>query len=313
MNKQDQDDRRIQTALQELIPVPPRDPKKAARGKAEFLKQASELRQAVSTPATARHRRRNVIPRKEKFVMNFLVSILLALAVLAGGGATVSAAQNDLPGEPLYQVKLFSEDVRLLLNADPQSDIEMLMQMSQERVREMAVLSKEGLTPPEQVALRLEGHMRQALQLTDTLDGNQFEHALQTIQTSLQMQEQLMAQAQTQSTGDAQKYLFQTQTILQNRLRLVDEGLADPQGFRYNTRNETQFGQDESVTSSPNEQGEPGFHLNEQATSDGPDPENGQNGKRPQSTQDAPGLEITLTPTPMHGRGPGGGNQSGNK
>ena len=179
----------------------------------------------------------------------------------------------------------------------------------------MAALSEEGLTPPEQVALRFEGHIRQALQLSDTLDGDQLEHALQTIQASLQMQEQLMAQAQKQSSGDALKYLAQTQATLQNRLRLVDEGLADPQGFRYNTRNETQFGQDESLTPSPNRQGEPGFHLNGQVTSDDPGQENGQNGKHPQSTLEAPGSETTPTPTPNHGRRPGSGgdNQGGNK
>jgi len=64
-----------------------------------------------------------------------------------------------------------------------------------------------------------------------------------------------------------------------------------------------------------NRQGEPGFHLNGQVTSDDPGQENGQNGKHPQSTLEAPGSESTPTPTPNHGRRPGSGgdNQGGNK
>jgi len=43
---------------------------------------------------------------------------------------------------------------------------------------------------------------------------------------------------------------------------LGDEGLADPQGFRYAIQNEMQYGQDETITPGSNQQGEPGFDKN---------------------------------------------------
>ena len=52
--------------------------------------------------------------------------------------------------------------------------------------------------------------------------------------------------------------------MLQTHLRLVDVGLADPQGFRYMMENQMRYGQDEEATPEPNQQGEPGFHQNDQ-------------------------------------------------
>ena len=244
--------------------------------------------------------------------MNALVSILVALALVAGGGATVAAAQDDLPTEPLYQVKLFSEDMRLLLNADPQTEVDMLMELSQERVREMVALSEEGITPPNQVALRLEQHIRQAMVVAGTFEGQALKDALAGIQTSLQTQEQMMLQAQNQATGEAQHLMAQTEAMLQIRLRQVDSGLADPAGFQYNIQNERVVGQDEEATPSPNQQGEPGFHQNEQAPAGS---SNEPKGNGPHTPESAPKPETvpmpTPTPGPGHGPGGGGNNQGG--
>ena len=246
--------------------------------------------------------------------MNALVSILVALALVAGGGATVAAAQDDLPTEPLYQVKLFTEDVRLMLNADPQTEIDMLMEMSQERTREMITLSEAGITPPNQVALRLEQHIRQAMEVTSRLEGQAMKGALSGIQTSLQTQEQMMLQAQNQAAGEEPTLMTQTQAMLQIRLRQVDDGLADPAGFQYNIQNERQFGQDEEATPFPNQQGEPTFHQNEQAPAGSG---NGPQGNGPHNPEGAPEPETVpmLTPTPGPGHGPGGGgnNQGGGR
>jgi hypothetical protein len=297
----------LESLLHELKPVPARDQTSAARGKAEFLKQASEIKQAVSTTETMRQRRWNIIPKKENFAMNVFVSVLLALALLAGGGATAAAAQDDLPTQPLYTVKLFTEDARLMLNADPEDKIDMLMEMSQERVREMVALSGAGITPPNQVALRLEGHIRQALKIASTLEGEPQNNALEGIQTSLQTQEQILTRAQNQTVGESIQLMTQTQAMLQNRLRLVDEGLADPQGFQYTTQNERGIGQDESATPIPNQQGEPAYHQNDQAPEEAG---NGSNGNGPKTSGGAPELEISPTPTLLPGQGPGSGGNS---
>ena len=299
----------IEALLKELDPVAPRDPSRAAKGKAEFLRQASELRQAVSTTGAVRHRKWNIIPKKEKFAMNVFVSTLLVLALLAGGGATAAAAQDDLPTQPLYPIKLFTEGARLMLNADPQVEIDMLMEMSQERVREMIALSNEGLNPPNQVAIRLEQHIRQALQIAGSLEDEMQNNALLSIQTSLQTQEQQLVQAQKKAMGESVQLMSKTTAMLQLRLRLVDEGIADPQGFRYTTQNERGIGQDESATPGPNQQGEPAYHQNDEAPEGTGD---GSNGRGPKNSEESPDLEIVPTPTLPAGWGPGpGGNGPG--
>jgi hypothetical protein len=313
MKDQNKGDPLVEKWLKEMIPVPPRDTAKAARGRAKFLNQASELQHAVSTSEIRRHSKWNNIPRKEKFVVNALISILVTLALLAGGGATVAAAQDDLPTETLYQVKIFTEDARLMLNSDPQTEIDMLMEMSQERVREMIALSETGIVPPNQVALRLEQHIRQAMDIAGTFEGQALTDALSGIQTSLQTQEQLMTQAQNQAMGEPAGLMTQTQAMLQTRLRMVDEGLADPQGFQYNTQNERQFGQDDNATPFPNQQGEPAQHQNDQAPKESG---NGPNSNGPKNTEGAPEPENLPmpAPTPAHGNGPGpGGNNQGGK
>lgn len=249
--------------------------------------------------------------------MNVLVSILLALGLLVGGGATVGAAQDDLPGEPLYQVKLLAEDVRLALNGDPQAEVEMLMEMSQERVREMNALSAAGLEPPKQVALRHESHVRQAMEVAASFHDQALVETLSRLQVSLQTQERLVEQAQGQGEP-LQGTLVQVQAMLQNRLRQVEQGLADPAGFQYELQNERRFGQDEEATPVPNQQGEPGFHQNDQAPQ-GPGSDGGGNGQGvhgPLDTDPAiqPGSDLNMTPTPSPGKGPGpGGKDQGGR
>ena len=142
--------------------------------------------------------------------MNAMVSIALATLLLLGGGAGVAAAQDDLPNQLLYPVKILTEDVRLMVNSDPGTEIEMLMEMSQERVREMIALSDEGLTPPNHVALRHEAHTRRALQIAGGLKGEALNEALTGIQTALQTQTRLMEGAQVKAMGEAQMVMAQT-------------------------------------------------------------------------------------------------------
>ena len=105
-----------------------------------------------------------------------------------------------------------------------------------------------------------------------------------------------MQQLQTHVDAETDPLLTQTRLMLQDCLRLVDDGLADPQGFRYAMTNQMRYGQNEEATPEPNQQGEPGFHHNEEAgqSSEEPgagigsgngasngsqNPDNGQNGK----------------------------------
>jgi hypothetical protein len=231
----------IQEWLDEIKPVPPRNPQAAARGRAQFLAQA------VSASEVRRHKGWISIFRKERFAMNMLVSILVIAGLLFGGGATVNAAQNDLPNEPLYALKLWSEDLGLQFQNEPEQKVERLMDLAQVRLQEMTQLAITSQPVPDQLRQRLQLHLQQALQICATQDDPAMDRTLLQIRDRLQQQDHDMEQIQLHAAQDVQPALQQTRTMLQQRLQLVDEGLLDHETFRYAVRNGFQFGQEQEI------------------------------------------------------------------
>ncbi len=198
--------------------------------------------------------------------MNVLLSILVIAGLLFGGGATVvGAAQDDLPGEPLYAVKTWSEDVGLQFGYDTEAKALRLMELAQIRIDEMTRLVETGQPVPDQVRLRLEQHIRQALQLCAQLDDPAMERTLLQIRERLELQVQEMTQLQSrtqqeQALPPAQQQMQmmnQTQTMLQQRLEVVDEGLQNREMFREQVQNDFQFGQEEVTPPAQNGNGQP--------------------------------------------------------
>ncbi len=240
----DQLDPKLERAFEDLKRVPERDPQAAARGRARFLSEAARM-QPVSRDLRRRQTGWNVQTRKERLAMNALISILIVLSMLIGGGtATVYAAQDDLPGETLYPVKTWSEDLRLQLAADPQQEIDLLMDFAQRRVEEMVALNAQGLTPPAEVQLRLEQHLGQAMQIAAGLDDAAMQTAMQRIHTALQNDLQIMLQAGGQTSAN----LIQARETIETRLRLVESGQADPQGLRQTLREEQEVRSGQTAT-----------------------------------------------------------------
>jgi hypothetical protein len=64
------------------------------------------------------------------------------LAVLVVAGAT-SAAASSLPGDPLYAVKRAGEDVQLALTFDDVARMQLLSQLTDRRLAELAEIAKE--------------------------------------------------------------------------------------------------------------------------------------------------------------------------
>jgi uncharacterized membrane protein YgcG len=279
----------IEHRLEELKNVPPRNPLKAASGRALFLNEAAEYEQAVSPGKESRQSGWIFPIRKEKFAMNAVVSLILAVSLLLGGGATVAAAQDDLPNQSLYQLKLWTENAKMAMTGEPQEQATLLMNMAQTRVQEMAALAEQGIIPPDQVRARLETHLNQALHLAVDMDQATRDQILLQLRDRLQTQDRIMQQLQLHVDADIEPLLTQTRQMLQIRLQLVDEGLADPQGFQYMMQNQMQYGQDEEIVPEPNQQGEPGFHQNEDSGQPAEVPGNGEGSEAPGGTNpDAP-------------------------
>ena len=228
MPKNSQPDPRLFTLLDELNAVPLRNPQAATRARAGFLSQA------VSIHEKRRHSAWIVFPtkRKEQFAMNVLISALVMVGLLFGGSAAVAAAQDDLPNEPLYAIKLLKEDVQLWLNTDPATEVDLLMEQVQTRTEEMAALAAQGVAPEAALSLHIQERIQQALKIASSMDDAKMTAALQQIRTQLQTQEQLMIRLNDGTCVDCEPVLQQTQEMLQAQMGFVEDGLTDPQVFR---------------------------------------------------------------------------------
>ena len=177
--------------------------------------------------------------------MNLIISILVVASLLLGGGATVSAAQNDLPNEPLYGLKTWGEELSLQFQNGPQEEAVRLMEMAHVRLQEMQKLTEKEQPVPEQVRLRLEQHVNQALQVCSDLKDAEVDGCLLQIRERLQNQVREMEQLMLHTPDEVQPVMEQTRTMLQLRLRLVEEGLQNHEMFRNTVRNGFRFGQEE--------------------------------------------------------------------
>ncbi len=234
--------------------------------------------------------------------MNILVSIVVIAGLLAGGGATVKASQNDLPGEPLYAVKTFSENVSLEFQNSPEAKVERLLELAQTRVQEMSRMVEAGQTPPDQIRQRLEQHLQQAFQVCSNMDDASLDPVLQQVRDQLQQQERDMEHLQTHAGQAGQPILERTRIMLQERLQLANDGLQNHEMFRDAIRNGFHYGPTHiPPTSAPSTPAAPNGQQNGQATSqNGPGPNGPQNG---QSTPQAgpnngngPGPNASVTP-----------------
>jgi hypothetical protein len=340
-------DAKTKQALERLRSVPPRNPVQAARGKAEFLKQAAGMRLAESREKENRHNRQSstvfpAFPRKERTPMfNPLIAIVLALAVLFSGTVTtVYASQTSLPNQTLYPVKILSEDATLALHNDPQTQIQYNLDFADRRISEMTLLLSNSTAIPEEVITRLQNELDQALQLTAGLEDSQMRQQLEQIRQRAETQLKEANILMSGAPQSDQPLLLRTQARIQEQIRLATLGESDPKGFRLQVQQRFQYhgGVDEKTPVSGNGPNEPAATPLPNGNGNGPGGGNSQTGtpgqyepssNQPTGTpaQSGPGLSggqptgtqgysepgsQSPTITPQSGGG-GNGSGSGNK
>ncbi|KKQ21558.1 MAG: hypothetical protein US36_C0018G0017 [Candidatus Wolfebacteria bacterium GW2011_GWC1_37_10] len=72
------------------------------------------------------------------------IAIILGLIGIGASAATVAASQNSLPGDTLYPVKILSEDARLAVIFNDESETKARMNLAQRRVEEISELITEA-------------------------------------------------------------------------------------------------------------------------------------------------------------------------
>ena len=164
--------------------------------------------------------------------MGTLATIMIILGLMLGGTtATAYAAQDALPTDTLYPVKLLTEDIQFDLTGNTAAKLELALEFAETRISEIIQLKEEGLMPPEGVYAELENQIQQAILLSTQMGESNLEPALLQIRDRIQDQLKLM-----DGTG-AGSILLRTRTLLQERVQLIETGLGNLNGFYFEAQN----------------------------------------------------------------------------
>lgn len=281
-----------------------RDPQASRFGKEKFLAQALKFKQAVPNSKDQRHYGwidsiRNTFNIKERSPMLVpIASILLAAILLFGGsGAAVYAAQDSLPNDPLYEIKILNEQLLLNLPNNEDKILRLDLDFASRRVEEIASMAVLGESSPEPVLQRLENHLDQALSQAASANQENLQAVMSQIQERLREQLKILEQAPQDDP-----IMAQARTALQIRLHWAELGLSEPLAFQAQARSRNRFNQ--SPESSPPGIGSQGLQEPE-GNEYGPGP-NEQSGPNESGYGPAPGYEQEPS---QGGFGPGPNDQ----
>lgn len=242
MKNEELDPKLIQ-AINRLNKTPERDPQMEARGRANFLNQATSMISTVSRQTDQRHNGWfNLFQRKEHIpIMNTLIAIVVTLTFLFGGtGATVYASQGSLPGQILYPVKTIGEDTLMVMSTSTQTRLKYLLNFTDRRIQEISGLLSNGQTLPESLVIRLRSQLEQALQLAAHADPSLGTKLLEQVRLRAQTQEQLMTMLMTRMPESDQLLMQQVMLRIQEQVRLCLLGESDLPGLMILLRQQDQ-------------------------------------------------------------------------
>jgi hypothetical protein len=112
------------------------------------IKPTSEFKTRVRSQLLATlDARRGKVGRREAIPMwprRWVVAVASVLVILLAGVGTVAASANALPDEPLYSVKLATEQVRMRLASSDMDRTKLHVQFAEQRALEIAEMACQG-------------------------------------------------------------------------------------------------------------------------------------------------------------------------
>ncbi len=230
-----------------LRPSPPLNEQAASELKAKFLFEGENLRQAsIKEPGgevtrPSRRKRGLFEAFQRKPAMKALVAVLLAFVVLlASSSLTVFASQSSLPGQPLYPVKSWSEDVQLSVTYSPDAKLRLTLNYTNRRMEEISSLLAGGNTISDQTANRFQNELEDALQLAAQLNDTQIQQALGEIKNHAEKQGLLIQELIVKLPPQADPAVQRLQERLNEQVQLSNIGEKNPKEFRVQVRERLQ-------------------------------------------------------------------------
>ena len=211
----------------------PEPPGRLAAGRRRLIDAAAHQRERATATRTP-NLRKETKPKMKLVLATRLIGAVLAATIgvaTVGGGITL-AASDSLPGDALYPVKLTGEDLRLSLASTAESQVELALQFSDERVAEIEVLVDQGQPVPETVVARMERHVFRAMNQAAWAPDEEMPGLLERIAQRTQAQAQTLEQLRTRAEEQNQVQLEGAQQVCQQAHGEAMAGMGDPQTFR---------------------------------------------------------------------------------
>jgi len=226
----------------------PEPPDGLVSGRERLLAAAAQQRARSALKSEAVMQSTKGQRRKLAFAMRFVgVLSAIVLGTVALGGGIAWAANDSLPGDVLYPVKITIEDARLALTSVPNHQVDLLLEFVEERVDEIQRLSATEYSVPGEVIARIERHIEQALTYAAQLPSDEeMVDTLGQIAMRTRTQAELLELMQPTASQQARTMLIQAAAIYRQGSEAAETGLGDPQTFRSRYRH--QQGEPESTS-----------------------------------------------------------------
>jgi hypothetical protein len=244
----DELDKDLKEKLDLLHETPPRDPVKALQRREEYLKQVKYLQygKPVFTIASLLNSRawKTLFSRRPSLVP-FAAAVLLIFWLVFGSVGTVYAAQDSLPNDLLYSIKLAGENLRLALTADTEDRISLLTSYADRRLQEATILDEQGQPIPVELATLMDGYFNELISLTASLDETAELEDPVAVSRTLRPQDR--DQARTNPVNDNQLELTQLRNMVEACHRLASTGDVDFNQIQNRFQNQFEYAEQEQA------------------------------------------------------------------
>jgi hypothetical protein len=218
----------------------PQAPGGLAAGRERLLAVAAQQRaRGVSTTSTSRTTIARGKGRNMKLVLAArLIAVLLAAVVVTAAlaGGAIWAAEDSLPGDVLYPIKLAVEDVRLAFASAPADQVDLALQFAEERANDVRALVATGRQVPDETIARMEQHIEHALTQAAWASDEEIANLLMRIAKRLRVQERILEEVRATAPQPALAGLERAVTVYRWGAEAAEDGLRDPGAFRWRYR-----------------------------------------------------------------------------
>lgn len=202
------------------IELPPISPKELGNLKNQILFKLLDRDLVVTNPPQFRYRWQNT---KRRFAMGWVIIITTIVSLISGAGV-VSASNSAIPGDTLYPVKTWVEDVQLAISSD-EVDVKLNEVFAGNRIDELVLLIESGET--ELISQLAERYQNQTELMTQSMNQIEAKNPERAIKLRYELESKLSEQAQIiegyiqgQNDGENLQLLERLREMLQANLKV---------------------------------------------------------------------------------------------